>query len=234
VDKMSQFWCAFHRTRDDISALVGPNKTKGDTMRLDATAKVQIHVGGAYGNKVKTIVRFVNTYNNDSLIDDVIKRRLVIENDDRLFNLMDCISINKHTGIPIVFDSFHHELFCNGEPLRVALCEALLTWNKDTDGSPMVDYSSSNNTVDRKDSKSRKGKHAETINAILFKKFIEQTEGLDFDIMLEIKDKEKSALKGLKELRVWKLICDCWWRFSFFILILIVSFSLIRERLRLG
>jgi UV DNA damage endonuclease len=65
----------------------------------------------------------------------------------------------------------------------------------------MVDYSSSNNTVDRKDGKSRKGKHAETINAILFKKFLEETEGLDFDIMLEIKDKEKSALRGLKELK---------------------------------
>lgn len=92
--------------------------------------KVQIHVGGAYGNKVKAIDRFVNTYNNDRLIDDVIKRRLVIENDDRLFNLMDCLSINKHTGIPIVFDSFHQELYCNGEPLKVALCEALLTWKR--------------------------------------------------------------------------------------------------------
>lgn len=172
-----------------------------DTMRLDATAKVQIHVGGAYGNKVKAIDRFVNAYNNDSLIDDVIKRRLVIENDDRLFNIMDCLSINKHTGIPIVFDCFHHELYCNGEPLKVALCGALLTWNKDIDGPPMVDYSSSNNKAGRKDGKSRKGKHAETINAILFKKFLEETGGLDFDIMLEVKDKEKSALRGLKELK---------------------------------
>jgi UV DNA damage endonuclease len=34
-----------------------------------------------------------------------------------------------------------------------------------------------------------------------FKNFIKQTEGLDFDIMLEIKDKEKSALKALDLLR---------------------------------
>ena len=161
------------------------------------------------------------------MIDDVIKRRLVIENDDRLFNLMDCLSINNQTGIPIVFDSFHHELFCNGEPLRVALCEALLTWNKDTDGTPMVDYSSRNNTADRKDSKSRKGKHAETINAILFKKFIEQTEGLDFDIMLEIKDKEKSALKGLESTqRVWKLINNHLPKGSYSINNLFLKFSL--------
>jgi UV DNA damage endonuclease len=172
-----------------------------DAMRLDTTAKVQIHVGGVYGNKIKAIERFVKNYKNDDLINDVIKRRLIIENDDHLFNLMDCLDINKHTGIPIVFDSFHHELFCNGEPLRAALHNATLTWNMKVDGSPMVDYSSHNSTVNRKDSKSRKGRHAETIDETSFKKFLKETEGLDFDIMLEIKDKEKSALEGLKVLK---------------------------------
>src|SRR5215207_18903 len=170
-------------------------------MRLDTTAKVQIHVGGVYGNKIKAIERFVKNYKNDDLINDVIKRRLIIENDDHLSNLMDCLNINKHTGIPIVFDSFHHELFCNGEPLRAALHNATLTWNMKVDGSPMVDYSSHNSTVNKKDSKSRKGKHAEIIDETSFKKFLKETEGLDFDIMLEIKDKEKSALEGLKVLK---------------------------------
>ena len=49
-----------------------------------------------------------------------------------------------------------------------------------------------------KNNKKRKGKHAERIDAISFKKFLRETEGLDFDIMLEIKDKEKSALTALK------------------------------------
>jgi UV DNA damage endonuclease len=35
----------------------------------------------------------------------------------------------------------------------------------------------------------------------LFQVFIKEASGLDFDIMLEIKDKEKSALKALKVLR---------------------------------
>ena len=168
-----------------------------DAMRLDTTAKVQLHVGGVYGNKLEAIDRFVKTYNNSILVDDSFKRRLVIENDDHLFNLNDCLSINEQTGIPIVFDSFHHELFCNGEPLKIALHKALLTWNKSEDGSPIVDYSS-NNKGNNKDKKSRKGKHAETIDTKLSKEFLKETEGLDFDIMLEIKDKEKSALKGLE------------------------------------
>jgi UV DNA damage endonuclease len=155
-------------------------------------------VGGVYGNKIEAIERFVKTYNERGLIDDIIKGRLVIENDDHLFNLMDCLNINKQTGIPILFDNFHHELFCNGKPLRVALHNTMLTWNKKVDGTPMIDYSSRNNAENKKGTQIRKVKHADTINTNLFGKFLKRTEGLDFDVMLEIKDKEKSALKGLK------------------------------------
>ena len=82
-----------------------------DTMCL---AKVQIHVGGVYGNKVQAIDRFIKTYNNSlQLADDSIKNRLVIENDDHLYSLKDCLYINQCTGVPIVFDNFHYECFIN-------------------------------------------------------------------------------------------------------------------------
>ena len=168
-----------------------------DEMDLDATAKVQIHIGGVYGNKVEAINRFTRIFNDSSrLIDNAIKKRLVIENDDRLYSLKDCLSINQETSIPIVFDSFHHELLNNEEPIRIALEKAMSTWKMSRDGFPIVDYSSQN-SVKGKENKRRKGKHAERIDLILFKKFLEETQNLDFDIMLELKDKEKSALKAL-------------------------------------
>ena len=46
-------------------------------MRLDGTAKVQIRVGEAYGNRIEALTRFVRTY---SVFDNAIRRRLVIEN----------------------------------------------------------------------------------------------------------------------------------------------------------
>jgi UV DNA damage endonuclease len=148
------------------------------------------------------------TYNNNSKLvsDDVdsIKRRLVIENDDRLYSLKDCLQISQQTGIPIVFDSFHHECYSNEEQqllLQIALQRAMSTWKSSEDGLPIVDYSSQD-TRNKEDNKSsRKGKHAETIDTSLFRKFLKETEGLDFDIMLEIKDKEKSALKALEVVR---------------------------------
>jgi UV DNA damage endonuclease len=184
-----------------------------DEICLDDTAKVQIHVGGVYGNKSEAINRFIKTYNNAQLVDHSIKERLVIENDDHLYSLKDCLYIHQQTAIPIVFDSFHHECFYGiskddakiegEESLRDTLVKAMSTWNYDKDGIPLVDFSNQDkrNISNEVDIISRKGKHGLTIDRTLFKNFIKQTEGLDFDLMLEIKDKEKSALKALDLLR---------------------------------
>jgi UV DNA damage endonuclease len=175
-----------------------------DAMCLDETAKIQIHVGGVYKNKQAAIDRFVRTFIDiNKFVDSSIKKRLVIENDDRLYSLIDCLSINQEIGIPIVFDVFHHELLNNDEPLREALQKAMSTWKTSYDGLPIVDYSSQNK-VHGGEGKGRRGRHIETIDLILFNRFLEEIHELDFDIMLEIKDKEKSALKTLEFLKTNK------------------------------
>ncbi|OPY50955.1 MAG: putative UV damage endonuclease [Methanosaeta sp. PtaU1.Bin112] len=151
-------------------------------MDLDPSAKIQIHVGGVYGDKKAASSRFISNYKRLPL---AVKRRLVIENDDRLYSISDCLKINIITKIPIVFDTLHHECHPSGETLREALEEINKTW-RDSDGIAMVDYSS-------QAPGQKAGKHARSIDANNFKKFIEDTEGLDFDIMLEIKDKEMST-----------------------------------------
>ena len=47
----------------------------------------------------------------------------------------------------------------------------------------------------------RPGTHAGTIDMTEFKNFLRLAKGIDFDIMLEIKDKERSALKALSQLK---------------------------------
>jgi UV DNA damage endonuclease len=64
------------------------------------------------------LTRFVNVY---KLFEPNVRRRLVIENDDRpFFSLKDCLDIHALTGIPIDFDTFHHRLLNNGESLPEA------------------------------------------------------------------------------------------------------------------
>lgn len=167
-----------------------------DSMNLSSSAKIQIHVGGVYGDKKKAKKDFVNNFNN--LLENGLKKRLVIENDDRSYSLQDCLDINLETDVPIVFDTFHHECMNNGETFQQALSSFVKSWDT-IDGNPIIDYSSQSTGE-------RKGKHAKTLdNNHFIHKYnefknmvIENDADLDLDVMLEIKDKEKSALLALE------------------------------------
>jgi len=161
-----------------------------DLMKLDKTAKIQLHVGGAYGHKEESIDRFINNY---GALDKKIKNRLVIENDDKIYSFKDCFYIFKKTNIPILFDVFHHKVLNNSESINEILEKQNITWDK-KDGIPLIDYSSQKIGF-------RSGSHTESINMNDFKGFLKESEPYDFDIMLEIKDKEISALKSLKILK---------------------------------
>ncbi|MGZ5472210.1 MAG: UV DNA damage repair endonuclease UvsE [Nitrososphaeraceae archaeon] len=160
-----------------------------DLMTLDYSAKVQIHIGGVYGDKEKSKKQFISNYK--TLLSANIKKRLVIENDDHLYNLKDCIEIHEYIGIPILFDVFHHICFDNNLPLHIALQISNNTWNHSKDGIMMIDYSN-------QELNQRKGKHSHTLDIKQFEKFILSVSNLDLDIILEIKDKEKSAKKAIE------------------------------------
>jgi UV DNA damage endonuclease len=160
-----------------------------DLMKLDTSAKIQIHIGGAYGDKKASIERFAKRFRR---LPDSVVRRLVIENDDKLYDLVDCLKISEEIQIPILFDVFHHELNnSTAQTIKESLKLAAKSWNEKRDGVPMVDYSSQEpNGLPRQ--------HSETIDLEDFSKFLKQTQPFDLDVMLEIKDKEKSAIKAFK------------------------------------
>lgn len=158
-----------------------------DLMKLDFSAKVQIHVGGVYGDKREALERFVLNYGK---LPDFVKRRLALENDDRLFSLRDCLYLSKRCKIPVIFDVFHHRCYNDGKSVKEGIVLASKTWGG-KNGILMVDYSSQKRGA-------RVGTHAEHINVRNFKSFFEEVKGVDFDVMLEIKDKERSAVKAIK------------------------------------
>ncbi|KAA5548421.1 UV DNA damage repair endonuclease UvsE [Adhaeribacter rhizoryzae] len=161
-----------------------------DLMELNKSAKLQIHAGGVYGDKPNAIMRFADAV---QVLPDNIRARLVVENDDRSYSLQDCLEIHERTNIPILFDNFHHECLNNGEPMAEALRLAAQTWQPE-DGILMIDYSSQSPG-------DRKGKHIAHIQLDLFREFLTHLQDLDVDIMLEIKDKEASAVQALALLR---------------------------------
>ena len=168
-----------------------------DLMKLDTSAKIQIHVGGAYGDKKASMARFIARFNR---LPDSVIRRLAIENDDKLYDLNDCLEISEDIQIPVIFDVFHHKLNKSAsQTLKKSFSYIAKSWNERKDGVPMVDYSSQEpNGLPRQ--------HSETINLEDFGLFLKQTEPFDFDVMLEIKDKEKSAIKAIESaVNDWRL-----------------------------
>jgi len=161
-----------------------------DEMGLDQTAKVQIHLGGVYGDRDASVARFIA---RARLLPETIRRRLVIENDERSFGLADCLRAADGARLPVLLDVYHHRLKNDGESLADALAAAAETWST-ADGIAIVDYSSPLPG-------GRFGQHAETLDDEHFRLFHEATSGADVDVMLEIKDKELSALRAVKILR---------------------------------
>ncbi|MFA5396956.1 MAG: UV DNA damage repair endonuclease UvsE [Methanogenium sp.] len=161
-----------------------------DLLELDTTAKIQLHVGGVYGDREASIARFIDQYLK---LDETILRRLVIENDDVRFSARDCLEVHAETGVPIIFDTLHHRVKASyEESVGEIYPEVAATW-KSSDGIPMVDYST-------QELGGRPGKHAATIDIPDFIGFTQEAKAFDIDIMLEIKDKEISALKAIAAL----------------------------------
>ncbi|OPX63796.1 MULTISPECIES: UV DNA damage repair endonuclease UvsE [unclassified Methanoregula] len=161
-----------------------------DLMELPPSAKIQLHAGGVYGDAAKSIDRFVRTYET---LDPVIRRRLVVENDDQRFTASDCLAIHERTGIPVLFDVFHHACANRGEDTKTMIDRVRKTW-KGADGIMMADYSSQH--PDK-----RPGGHADHIDLQDFARFLAISQPWDMDIMLEIKDKEASALAAVEAAR---------------------------------
>ena len=157
-----------------------------DLMELPGSAKLQIHIGGVYGDKQAGITRFVERHRR---LPQPIRRRLVVENDDRSYTVADCLEVNRLTGVPVLFDVFHHNVNSSGETMRAALRKCAATWRV-KDGPPMVDYSS-------QEPGQRRGRHTEHIDRRDFRRFLTQARGIDCDVMLEIKDKETSVLEAV-------------------------------------
>ncbi|MBD0294826.1 MAG: UV DNA damage repair endonuclease UvsE [Flavisolibacter sp.] len=155
-----------------------------DLMGLPATHwhKINIHVGGAYGDKEETLRRFAHNF---KLLSANAQARLTVENDDKpgLYTVADLKPLYERTGIPIVMDYFHHHLHPGTQTEEEAFHTAYATW----DVKPVFHYSSSRR--DREDPTAKKEAHSDWVHEPI------NTYGKAVDIMLEAKMKELSLLR---------------------------------------
>lgn len=157
-----------------------------DCLGVSSENKIVLHIGGVYNDKEQAIQRFITNYQN---LSDSIKNRLVIENDDKSYNIAEVLEIGKILNIPVIFDNLHNKVNPsqaeNSEIFWIDECSK--TW-KEKDGNQKIHYSEQNILK-------RPGGHSSTIRINEFMKFCESLSREDIDIMLEVKDKNLSAIK---------------------------------------
>lgn len=180
-----------------------------DAMNLPDEAVVVIHVGSRAGGIRAASDRFLLGFEE---LSEPARRRLAVENDDRLFSLADVLRISERCGIKVVWDVLHHR--CHDPeaiPDREALERAASTWRRDT--IPKIHYSSPRlDVTERRRKRGRRVErqlvlpklraHADLVDPIGFEHFLLDVGGQrDFDVMLEAKAKDLALLRLLGQLR---------------------------------
>jgi UV DNA damage endonuclease len=144
--------------------------------------KINIHVGGAYGEPEAALARFCENFKR---LSPNLQARLTVENDDRanLYSTLDLYNhVHKVIGIPIVFDYHHHIFNTGGQTEQEALELAISTWPSGI--TPAVHYSESK-TIHQGGDKATPAHSDLVYGPIAFY-------GNTVDVMIEAKHKEKA------------------------------------------
>jgi UV DNA damage endonuclease len=162
-----------------------------DAIGADASAKIVVHIGGLYaGTETAAMDRFCSVASD---LPATVRRRLVVENDDRLFDAEEALSVAHRLRIPVVFDWLHHNANPCRAPLSVVLPAIFATW-KNEDGRPKLHLSSQ--AVD-----GPPGAHARYVRAADALAMFAACPDAPFDCMLEAKEKDRALLKLRADLR---------------------------------
>ena len=148
-------------------------------------AKLNIHVGAAYGDKPFALDNFCRNFER---LPESVRSRLTVENDDKpsLYSTKELYDgVYKRIGIPIVFDYHHHMLHPGDQTEQEALELALSTWG---DIKPVVHYAESR-SLEHDNPRIRPQAHS----ARVVRPFDDY--GHDLDVMIEAKHKELALLE---------------------------------------
>ena len=181
-----------------------------DAMGLGKEHKIVLHIGGIYGNKTSAVTRFIQ---RNRCLDENIRQRLAIENDDRQYSIFDVLSIGEREGIPVVFDNLHHQVNpdnTHSEIEWIAACAS--TW-KQSDGLQKIHYS-------QQQADKRPGSHTATLKIDDIVKYCTHLPKQDTDIMVEVKDKNLSATKCINAVAQPKIerLEKEWGRYKYLVL----------------
>ena len=153
-----------------------------------------LHIGSSVLGKDNSIKRFINNFNK---LPNYLKESIAIENDDKIYNIKDCLNLCEKLNIPMILDYHHH--ICNNDNLSINnyLERIFNTWKNNI---PKIHFSSPKNKT-KKEFRS----HHDYINILDFIEFLNKIKHLNtnLDIMLECKCKDEALFKLVRQLKYY-------------------------------
>ena len=152
-------------------------------------SKIVLHVGSKVGGKRLGIKRFIDNFNK---LDKDLQKLIVVENDDKSYNIRNVLSLCEKLNIPMVLDYHHFKVNKNNEKIEDYIERIFNTW----EDTPKIHFSSP------KDKKNKRS-HNDYINVDDFIDFIEKIKFTkrDFDVMIEAKKKDDAVFRLIRELK---------------------------------
>ena len=161
-----------------------------DLMGLGPDSVIVVHGGGIYNNKPETKRRWCKQFQT---LPENVRSRLVLENCEKNFNIVDCLEISEETGVPVVFDTHHYACYNQLHPddqiesPRTLMPLILDTWKRR--GIKPKFHISEQGT-------GRCGHHSDYIESIPgYLLEIPERFGVKIDIMVEAKMKEQAVFR---------------------------------------
>lgn len=162
-----------------------------EAMEIEKQSYINIHIGGAYGDKDATIKRF---HKQLKQLPSHIKAQMTLENDDKTYNASETLKACELEKIPFVFDYHHHMANPCEEPLEQLMPRIIATWGH-TGLPPKIHISSP---------KSEKAfrSHADFVDVDFILPLLDllKKEKCDADFMIEAKSKDQAMLKLVSDL----------------------------------
>lgn len=162
-----------------------------NAMGLEKEARINIHVGGTYGDKEASIARF---YENIKRLPPLIKQAMTLKNDDKTYTTEETLEICEAEGIPMMFDFHHHMSNPSSIPLEDLLPRFIATW-KGTGRPPKVHLSSP------KTEKAYRSHH-DFVSLDYVMPFFKMIKPFtdELDVMIEAKQKDLALIRLISEL----------------------------------
>ena len=162
-----------------------------EAMGIADQGLINIHIGGAYGDKEAALKRF---YENLTTLPSDIKKVMTLENDDKTYTAEETLIVCEKEGVPLIFDYHHHMANQSAAPLEELLPRIFATWS-DVGVIPKVHISSPKNEKEFRS-------HADFVDPEFIMPLVHllRERGKDIDFMIEAKAKDQAALKLVEDL----------------------------------